>query len=125
MMNRKVEEHIKSIFTQNREVMVNPTCYIYDMEEITARINEVDSTKLSNVTLYYAMKANPNKEVLKHVLSHSGIAGVEIASTGELDIARAAGLEDDYRVIFTGNWRWCVPCAWRWICRNHSGICSK
>lgn len=102
MMNRKVEEYIKSIFTQNREVMSNPTCYIYDLEEISARINEVDKTKLSNVTLYYAMKANPNKEVLRQVLSHSGIAGVEIASIGELNIARNAGLEDDYKAIFTG-----------------------
>lgn len=101
-MKKKIEKQIRSIFTSNREVMNNPTCYIYDLEEITARIAEVNKAKLPNVTLYYAMKANPNKEVLKHILNHEGIAGVEIASTGELDIARDSGLENDYRVIFTG-----------------------
>ena len=101
-MKKKVEQYIKSVFSSDRSVMSNPTCYIYDLEEITERINELNETKLPNVTVYYAMKANPNQEVLKHILSHEGIAGVEIASTGELEIARKSGLEDDYKVIFTG-----------------------
>lgn len=101
-MNRKVEDYIKSTFSSNHEVMANPTCYIYDLEEVTERINEIDRFKLANVSLYYAMKANPNKAVLKHVLSHSGVAGIEIASIGELNIAREAGLESDSKVLFTG-----------------------
>lgn len=101
-MNKKVEEYIKHVFISNPEIVSNPTCYIYDLEEITARIDEIDKNKLQNVSLYYAMKANPNIDVLKHVLSHSGIKGVEIASTGELEIARKAGLKSDYNVLFTG-----------------------
>ena len=58
-MNKKVEEYIKSIFSSNSEVMKNPTCYIYDLEEITNRIEEIEHFKLANVSLYYAMKANP------------------------------------------------------------------
>ena len=67
-MNRKVEAYIKAIFSSNPEVMQNPTCYIYDLEEITNRIEEINKFKLPNVSLYYAMKANPNTEVLKHIL---------------------------------------------------------
>lgn len=101
-MKRKVEDYIKSVFTSNLEVISNPTCYIYDLEEITNRINEINNFKLANVSLYYAMKANPNKDVLKHVLSNMGIAGIEIASIGELKIAREAGLASYSKVLFTG-----------------------
>ena len=51
-MNRKVEDYIKSTFSSNHEVMANPTCYIYDLEEVTERINEIDRFKLANVSLY-------------------------------------------------------------------------
>lgn len=101
-MNNKVRQYIKSIFSSNPEVMHNPTCYIYDLEEITDRINELERFKLENVSVYYAMKANPNAKVLQHVLSHKAIAGIEIASTGELEIARNSGLESDSKVLFTG-----------------------
>ncbi len=101
-MKRKVEDYIKSVFASNHEVMSNPTCYIYDLEEVTDRINEINNFKLANVSLYYAMKANPNKDILRHVLANSGITGVEIASIGELNIARAAGLESASKVLFTG-----------------------
>ena len=101
-MNKKVEEYIKSIFSSNSEIIKNPTCYIYDLEEITNRIEEIEHFKLANVSLYYAMKANPNKDVLKHILSHRAISGVEIASVGELNIARDSGLKNDYDVLFTG-----------------------
>ncbi len=101
-MNRKVENYIRDIFSNNRNIVENPTCYIYDLEEITNRINEIEKNKLPNVSLYYAMKANPNKEVLAHVLKHSGIAGIEIASTGELHTAQSVGLSNMNKVLFTG-----------------------
>jgi probable diaminopimelate decarboxylase protein len=100
-MNKKVESYIKSIFSSNPAVVANPTCYIYDLEEITAKIEEIDKNKCNNVSLYYAMKANPNMDVLTHVIGHNGISGVEIASTGELEKAKAAGL-DTSKVLFTG-----------------------
>lgn len=101
-MNRKVEDYIKSIFSKNPSVIANPTCYVYDLEEITKRIGEIEKFKLNNVSLYYAMKANPNLNVLAHVLSHKIISGIEIASTGELEKARSIGLTDSSRVLFTG-----------------------
>ena len=50
-MNRKVEAYIKAIFSSNPEVMQNPTCYIYDLEEITNRIEEINKFKLPNVSV--------------------------------------------------------------------------
>ena len=100
-MNKRVESYIKSIFSNNIEVVSNPTCYIYDLEEVTRRIEEIDANKCKNVSLYYAMKANPNKDVLEHVIKHDGIAGVEIASTGELEKAMQIGVEPS-KVLFTG-----------------------
>ena len=101
-MNEKVEKYIKEMFSSNREVMSNPTCYVYDLEEITRRIEEIKRFKLNNVSLYYAMKANPNMDVIRHVLSHGTVSGIEIASVGELNIARRSGLDSDLRVLFTG-----------------------
>lgn len=101
-MKEKVENYIRNIFMSKREIMENPTCYVYDLEEITARIKEIEENKTDNVSLYYAMKANPNKDVIRHVLSHKVVKGIEIASTGELEIAKDAGLEDTSRVLFTG-----------------------
>ena len=100
-MNEKIKVFIKDIFSNNKEVVENPTCYIYDMEEVTARIKEIGKYKPENLSLYYAMKANPNCQVIEHVLIHKEIMGIEIASTGELDIARSVGLKDG-DVLFTG-----------------------
>jgi len=100
-MNPKIERYIANVFFSDKAVMSNPTCYIYDLNEISERIHEISENKLDNVKLYYAMKANPNHEILKHVLSHDVISGIEIASTGELEKLRKAGLKDD-KVLFTG-----------------------
>lgn len=101
-MKVSVEEYIKNVFRTNSDIVENPTCYFYELAEITERIKEIETNKLSNVSLYYAMKANPNTEVLKHVLSRSEVTGIEIASIGELEIAKRAGLLDMSRVLFTG-----------------------
>ena len=100
-MREEIISYIKTIFSENPAVVENPTCYIYDLREITARIEEIDMNKCKNVSLYYAMKANPNMDVLTHVINHTGISGVEIASTGELEKAKMAGLNTS-KVLFTG-----------------------
>ena len=75
-MNRKVEDYIKSTFSSNHEVMANPTCYIYDLEEVTERINEIDRFKLANVSLYYAMKANNHPKILQRIANHLNYRGL-------------------------------------------------
>ncbi len=101
-MNAKIESYIRDAFKSNPEVVSNPTCYIYDLETISDEINEIERYKLDNVSLYYAMKANPNSEVLSHILKADVVKGIEIASIGELEKAIDVGLEDTSRVLFTG-----------------------
>lgn len=101
-MDTRIEKKIREIFSDNEEVIVNPTCYIYDLTEISNRIKEIEENKLENVSLYYAMKANPNLELLEHVLKHNAVKGIEIASIGELERAELAGLTDMSRILFTG-----------------------
>lgn len=100
-MKPKIKEEIVNVFANNESVNLNPTCYVYDLNEITERIHEISENKLRNVKLYYAMKANPNQEILKHVISHDVVSGIEIASIGELEKLREIGLSDS-KVLFTG-----------------------
>lgn len=100
-MNGKMTDIIRDTFCNNEDVAQNPTCYFYDLSEVTRRIHNVVDYKPENVSLYYAMKANPNKEVVAHVLTHSEVKGIEIASTGELETAVSVGLEES-KVLFTG-----------------------
>ena len=101
-MNNEVKDRILEIFNNNQKIKDNPTCYIYNLKQISDQINEVQKYACKNVSLYYAMKANPNKKVISHVLSHECVKGIEIASTGELDIALDSGLESTDRILFTG-----------------------
>lgn len=101
-MNAKIVNYIKDTFTNNPDVVSNPTCYIYDLETISDEIREIERYKLENVSLYYAMKANPNSEVLKHIIKNDTVKGIEIASIGELEKAIDVGLDDTSKVLFTG-----------------------
>lgn len=101
-MNNEVKEKILNYFNNDLRIIDNPTCYFYDLAQISHQIQEVQNYAGKNVSLYYAMKANPNKEVISHILKHSFVKGIEIASTGELDIALDAGLDSTQKVLFTG-----------------------
>ena len=101
-MNNEVKDRILEIFNNNQKIKDNPTCYIYNLKQISDQINEVQKYACKNVSLYYAMKANPNKEVISHILKHPFVKGIEIASTGELDIANESGLDTPQKVLFTG-----------------------
>lgn len=73
--------------------------FIYDAGVIRDRIRSVRQSLHDSVQVYYAVKANPNLEVLKSV---AGIAdGLDISSGGELQQAAAAGF-DMNRVSFAG-----------------------
>ena len=101
-MQKSIANFIVKTFNDDREVRENPTCYIYDLQEIKDRVKEITDNKKANISLYYAMKANPNKEVLRFVMSLPGVKGIEIASIGELEIAEEVGLKDHSKVLFTG-----------------------
>lgn len=101
-MNNEVKKRILDYFNKDKRIIDNPTCYFYDLAQISRQIKQIQNYAGKNVSLYYAMKANPNKEVISHVLSHECVKGIEIASTGELDIALDSGLESTDRILFTG-----------------------
>ena len=73
--------------------------YLYDKAEIVAHVEKIKSTIFESAQLFYSMKANPEKAVIKCLLAQG--CGVEVASFGELKIALEAGC-NPYNIIFTG-----------------------
>jgi diaminopimelate decarboxylase len=63
--------------------------YLYDVAAIRARIGELKAALGGGVRLLYAMKANPNGELLAAL--EGAIDGLDVASSGEISAARAAG----------------------------------
>ena len=99
MINNQIKEALDIIY--NIEVVnENPTFYLYNLNDISEKINNIARNAPSNLNLYYAMKANPNKTVLKHMSANADIKGVEIASYGELMEALKYFKHDN--IIFTG-----------------------
>lgn len=65
--------------------------YLYDVDVICKKIQMIRDLLEHRVKIYYAVKANPNLDILKSV---RGIAdGLDISSVGELQQAKAAGFE--------------------------------
>jgi diaminopimelate decarboxylase len=69
------------------EVRENSNFYIFDEKIVAKKTAKVCSNMPQNGSLYYSMKANPNKKVLELLSEMSGIKGIEVSSIGELDIA--------------------------------------
>jgi diaminopimelate decarboxylase len=63
--------------------------YVYDLDEAAARARALKEALGGAAELLYAVKANPNKELLRHALSWAD--GLDISSGGELRIARDSG----------------------------------
>ncbi len=74
--------------------------YIYDFDEITKNYKELkEAFKARKSLIAYAVKANSNLSVLKH-LKNQG-AGADCVSIGELKRALKVGIEP-YKIIFSG-----------------------
>jgi len=65
--------------------------YLYDADEISARIQAVRSALAGHVEVFYAVKANPNLDLLRAVRNVAD--GLDISSAGELAQASLAGYE--------------------------------
>jgi diaminopimelate decarboxylase len=63
--------------------------YLYDLRMVETRIRRLRERLMSDIHLYYAVKANPNPEILK-VLS-AWVDGADVSSAGELKLALEAG----------------------------------
>ena len=73
--------------------------FVYSVALIRRRIGELLAALPSRVAVHYAVKANPYEPVLR--LMSELVDGFDIASAGELDLVRAAGIAAD-RISFAG-----------------------
>ena len=65
--------------------------FLYDVDEVARRINAVRTAMEGCVDIFYAVKANPNLELLKALRDVAD--GLDISSTGELAQAVLAGFD--------------------------------
>lgn len=82
-----------------KNFIINPTCYFYDLKIIKENISNLEKNMPNQVSLYYAMKANNNRSIMKYITNEKYIKGLEIASSGELEQALKY---TDNKIIFTG-----------------------
>jgi len=74
--------------------------YVYDFNYIDKRFNELkDAFKARKSIIFYAVKANSNLSVLKHIASLG--AGCDCVSIGEVKRALHVGVPK-YKIIFSG-----------------------
>ncbi len=73
--------------------------YAYDRERIAQRVAEVRAVLPAGVDLHYAIKANPQPELLAFMAPL--VDGLDVASAGELQRALAAGMGPD-AISFAG-----------------------
>jgi diaminopimelate decarboxylase len=73
--------------------------YLYDMDAALEHLARLRAALPDCVDVYYAVKANPNRAVLEAFRPH--VAGLDISSAGEVEIAAAVG-HDPARMSFAG-----------------------
>ncbi|MEO1036273.1 MAG: pyridoxal-dependent decarboxylase, exosortase A system-associated [Pseudomonadota bacterium] len=73
--------------------------YIYSRAMIDQRIAELRNAMPPEMSLHYAIKANPMPDVVRHMLK--GVDGLDVASVGELQLALAQGA-DPAHISFAG-----------------------
>lgn len=75
-------------------------CYVYDLNEVKTRIKNITNNMPDNFKLYYAMKANPHKDILDFIKKQEKVSGFEIASSGELQ--KALNYCSPNEILYTG-----------------------
>ncbi|HZC19388.1 MAG TPA: alanine racemase, partial [Rubrobacteraceae bacterium] len=74
--------------------------YLYDGEMIVERVRRVRAALGGEVEVTYSVKANPNLVVCQ-LIARERLTGAEVASSGELVVARAAGFAAG-DIVFAG-----------------------
>ena len=87
-------EHLQEVINRYQS-----SFYFYDLDQFEAHIQSIKKTLHPDISVWYATKANPMSEILR-ILNKNGF-GVDVASMGELQQARTAGLESK-NLIATG-----------------------
>lgn len=74
-------------------------CYVYFLDRIVDRAQAIHEAFGGRFEISYAMKANPNPELLQAIAPHVG--GIDVSSGGELRLALDVGYRPE-RISFTG-----------------------
>ncbi|WP_028973700.1 diaminopimelate decarboxylase [Spirochaeta cellobiosiphila] len=78
---------------------VSSPLFIYDLNTITDKYTYLRQNMPDEVDIFYAMKANPNLSIVRH-LTNLG-AGIEVASEGELYACEKLGV-NPRNIVFAG-----------------------
>lgn len=88
------KDHVKEMMNRYQSPF-----FFYDLDGFEEHIKEIKRISHPDIKIWYATKANPLSEILR-ILKKNGF-GVDVASYGELNQARKAGLEGN-DIIATG-----------------------
>lgn len=97
-MDKNVELKIRGL-AAGEEFRRNPCFYLYDSADISRKLDLL-GRRPGNVSLYYAMKANSNPDIMRLVAGSPDVDGIEIASVGELE--KALQVVPAEKIIYTG-----------------------
>lgn len=78
---------------------VGTPLYVYDADTISNKYNYLRANLPKEIDIFYAMKANPNISIVKHLVSLG--TGVEVASEGELYACHKVGVNPK-NIVFGG-----------------------
>ncbi|WP_374661050.1 pyridoxal-dependent decarboxylase, exosortase A system-associated [Inhella sp.] len=73
--------------------------YVYSRELLNRRVQQLRAALPPEVSLHYAMKANPMPALVQHMVGL--VNGIDVASSGELQVALDAGA-DPHEISFAG-----------------------
>jgi diaminopimelate decarboxylase len=90
--------------------------YVYDLGIIDRKWEALRGALPAEFSIFYSVKANPNREILRHFLAKG--AGLEIASAGEFSQALSAGCPPE-RMLFAGPGK--TPAELELVIRNGIG----
>lgn len=85
--------------TEIAEEVGSTPFYAYDRARMAARVAELRGSMPADLSLHYAMKANPMPDVVNYMVGL--VDGLDVASAGELRVALASGV-DPKDVSFAG-----------------------
>lgn len=74
-------------------------CFVYDLQRVREQISKLKNSKPNNLTVFYAMKANPLPEILRLVKEED--FGAETTSVGEMERALLTGFTPE-EILVTG-----------------------
>ncbi|NNF93031.1 MAG: pyridoxal-dependent decarboxylase, exosortase A system-associated [Altererythrobacter sp.] len=81
------------------EIAGRTPCFVYSRVHLDQRVSDLRSAMPERLGINYAVKANPFAPVIEHMAGL--VDGFDIASAGELEMVKAAGI-DPARVSFAG-----------------------